>query len=108
MVDRDVVGQTRSCQARANRFPGASERGCQEVPGQLKAVERPPAVKHADPEPTGEKRPGPSTPFAVFRKRPSEARNVIAAVVVEDEEAAAWAKQAFRARELNGIDASKR
>src|SRR5262245_59291915 len=88
MVDRDVPGQPRALERPRDVRPDRTERGAQERGGLLERGELPEAVHDADPEAAGQERTGAVTPGAVLGAIAKEVRHVVAAVVVDDEEAA--------------------
>ena len=107
VVDRDVVRQPRPLQGRAEGGSVGAERLAEKGPGILDRVERPEAMDHPDPEAVRQERSGPAGPRAVLRQVPAQARDVVAAVVVDDEQAAARAEDPIGGGELVGLDAAE-
>src|SRR6185295_14999169 len=88
VVDGDVVRQARALQPRAQGTTLVAECRLQEAPRVVDPVERPEAVDHAHAEPTREERAVAPAPRPVFRQIATEPRDVVAAVVVDDEQPA--------------------
>ena len=108
MVDRDLVGQAWSLEVRPNLLAGGAERGRQELARAVEGVEGPPAVEDANPKAAGQEGARSAAPIAMLWKRAAKPRHVVAAVVVENEEAASRSKQALGGSQLLLVDAAKR
>src|SRR5690242_11817605 len=87
VVDRDVVGQARSLEVGCQGRPRVTEGGCQERPSLVDLIERPEAVDDPNAEAAREERAVPPAPGPVLRQLAAQLRDVVAAVVVNDEQA---------------------
>ena len=94
MVDRDVVGQPRPGQSDRRRPARLAERRLEECPSLVHRGERPPAVQDADLESRAQEWVLAVGPPPVVQSRSPQLRDVVASVVVDDEEPAARPEQA--------------
>jgi len=107
MVDRDVPGQPRPPQLARELPPDLAERLGEKRARAFQIVERPEAMDDADPEAVREERAVAPGPRAVLGLVAAESREVVAAIVVDDEQPTAWTEQPIGFGDLTRIDAPK-
>jgi hypothetical protein len=107
VVYGNVVTETWSSQCRGELLASRSEHAAEEAARTLRRIERPEAVDDPDPEPSRQERAVATTPGAVFRKVPAQPRDVVAAVVVDDQDSSAGSQDTLGFSELGPADATK-
>src|SRR4051812_49867186 len=96
MVDGDVVRQAGPTQCRGEGRACFAEGSGEQIDALLEPVELEEAVHDANAEPAGQERPGTMTPRPVLGAVPEQARDVVAAVVVDGELATAGSEHPIR------------
>jgi hypothetical protein len=107
VVDGDVVGEPRPLQLGTDLGAPVAERGAEERPRVIDRIERPEAVDHPEAEATGQERsvaPGPVTVLDQVTPQPGD---VVAAVVVDDEQASTGSEHALRLGQVGRDDAAE-
>jgi hypothetical protein len=104
VVDRNGPRQPRPREAGREPRAGVAERVFDDGPGRVEVVERPEAMDDPDTKAVSQERAVPARPCAELRLVAAEGRQVVSAVIVEDEESAARAQDAIGLRDLARVD----
>jgi hypothetical protein len=107
VIDRHVVAEPRPTQRCGKFLTDRSEGVGEEAACTLERVERPEGVDDPDPEPRRQERTVAAAPQSILGLVATQPRDVVAAVVMHDEELSAWSENPFGSRELRGDDAAE-